>query len=59
MAVCEATFGVRLIGLDMVRSSVLAIDGLNFNQGDGEAILEDLDVAALSHAEIFRGRRCI
>ena len=30
------------------------MDGLNFNQGDGEAILEDLDVAALSHAEIFR-----
>ena len=30
------------------------LDGLNFNQGDGEAILEDLDVAALSHAEIFR-----
>ncbi len=31
------------------------MDGLNFNQGDGEATLEDLDVAAISHAEIFRG----
>ena len=31
------------------------MDGLNFNQGDGEATLEDLDVAALSHAEVFRG----
>ncbi|PYL10049.1 MAG: hypothetical protein DME33_02285 [Verrucomicrobia bacterium] len=31
------------------------LDGLNYNQGDGEAILEDLNVAALSHAEIFRG----
>src|SRR5436305_2937295 len=31
------------------------IDGLNFNQGDGEASLEDLDVAALSCAEVFRG----
>jgi iron complex outermembrane receptor protein len=31
------------------------LDGLNYNQGDGEAILEDFDVAALSHAEIFRG----
>src|SRR5215470_13277962 len=31
------------------------LDGLNFNQGDGEAILEDFDVAALSHAEVFRG----
>lgn len=31
------------------------LDGLNYNQGDGEAILEDFDVAALSHAEIFCG----
>jgi iron complex outermembrane recepter protein len=31
------------------------LDGLNYNQGDGEAILEDFDVAALRHAEIFRG----
>src|SRR5882672_7195677 len=31
------------------------LDGLNFNQGDGEATLEDFDVAALSHAEVFRG----
>ena len=31
------------------------MDGLNFNQGDGETTLEDLDVAALSHAEVFRG----
>ncbi len=31
------------------------MDGLNFNQGDGEATLEDLDVATINHAEIFRG----
>ena len=31
------------------------MDGLNFNQGDGETILEDFDIAALSHAEVFRG----
>ena len=31
------------------------LDGLNFNQGDGETTLEDFDVAALSHAEVFRG----
>src|SRR2546421_910507 len=31
------------------------LDGLNYNQGDGEAILEDFDVAALSQAEVFRG----
>lgn len=31
------------------------LDGLNYNQGDGETILEDFDVTTLSHAEIFRG----
>src|SRR5215469_14159543 len=31
------------------------MDGLNFNQGDGETILEDMDVAAISHAEVFLG----
>ena len=31
------------------------LDGLSYNQGDGETILEDLDVSTLSHAEIFRG----
>jgi iron complex outermembrane recepter protein len=31
------------------------LDGLSYNQADGEAILEDFDVAALSHAEVFRG----
>ena len=31
------------------------LDGLSYNQGDGEAILEDLDVGTLSHAELFRG----
>jgi len=28
---------------------------LNFNQGDGETILEDFDVASLTYAEVFRG----
>src|SRR4030095_15086339 len=31
------------------------LDGLNYNQGDGETILEDFDVGALRYAEIFRG----
>jgi len=31
------------------------LDGLSFNQGDGESVLEDFDVAAVSHAEVFRG----
>ena len=34
---------------------IFLLDGLNFNQGDGEATFEDFDVAALSHAEVFRG----
>ena len=31
------------------------LDGLSYNQGDGEAILEDFDLSSLSRAEIFRG----
>ncbi len=31
------------------------MDGLNFNQGDGETTLEDINVAVITHAEIFRG----
>ena len=31
------------------------LDGVNFNEGDGETILEDFDVASLSYAEVFRG----
>jgi iron complex outermembrane receptor protein len=34
---------------------IFLLDGLNFNQGDGESVLEDFDVAALRHAEVFRG----
>src|SRR5215813_6892169 len=34
---------------------MVLMDGLNFNQGDGETILEDLDVATISYAEVFRG----
>jgi len=30
------------------------MDGLNFNQGDGETTLEDFDVASVSYAEVFR-----
>src|SRR5215471_889267 len=31
------------------------MDGLSFNQGDGETILEDIDVAVINYAEVFRG----
>jgi len=31
------------------------LDGLTLNQGDGEAILEDFDLATIKYAEIFRG----
>src|SRR5262249_60842941 len=31
------------------------LDGLTINQGDGEAILEDFDLATVKYAEVFRG----
>jgi len=31
------------------------LDGLTLNQGDGEAILEDFDLATIKFAEVFRG----
>ena len=31
------------------------LDGLTFNQGDGEAIIEDFDVSTLKCAQIYRG----
>ena len=31
------------------------LDGLSLNQGDGEAILEDFDLATVKYAEVFRG----
>ena len=31
------------------------LDGLSFNQGDGEAIIEDFDVSTLKYAEVYRG----
>ncbi|HTI72784.1 MAG TPA: TonB-dependent receptor [Candidatus Limnocylindria bacterium] len=30
-------------------------DGFAFNQGDGETILEDIDLASVKYAEVFRG----
>lgn len=31
------------------------LDGLTLNQGDGEAIMEDFDLATVKYAEVFRG----
>ena len=31
------------------------LDGLTINQGDGEVILEDFDLATIKYAEVFRG----
>src|SRR5215471_13179924 len=31
------------------------MDGLNFNQGDGETVIEDINVAVINYAEVFRG----
>src|SRR5262249_43175986 len=35
------------------------LDGLPLNQGDGEAILEDFDLATLKYAEVFRGANAL
>jgi outer membrane receptor for Fe3+-dicitrate len=35
--------------------AMFLLDGLNYNQADGEAILEDFNVGALRYAEILRG----
>ena len=32
------------------------LDGLTLNQGDGEVILEDSDLATIKYAEVFRAR---
>jgi iron complex outermembrane recepter protein len=31
------------------------MDGLNFNQADGETVIEDVDIAVINYAEVFRG----
>src|SRR4029077_5058749 len=31
------------------------LDGLTLNQADGEAILEDFDLATIKYAEVYRG----
>ena len=35
------------------------LDGLTINQGDGEAILEDFDLATIKYAEVFRGANAL
>jgi iron complex outermembrane receptor protein len=35
------------------------IDGLTLNQGDGEIILEDLDVSTFKYSEIYRGANAL
>ena len=35
------------------------LDGLTLNQGDGEAILEDLDLATIKYAEVYRGANAL
>jgi iron complex outermembrane recepter protein len=47
--------GSGITSEDQPLGVMFLLDGLNFNQGDGESVLEDFDVAALSHAEVFRG----
>ncbi len=47
--------GTGITSEDEPLGVMFLLDGLSYNQADGEAILEDFDVAALSHAEIFGG----
>jgi iron complex outermembrane receptor protein len=34
------------------------LDGISFDQGDGETIIEDFDVSTLKYAEVYRGADC-
>jgi iron complex outermembrane receptor protein len=47
--------GSGITSEDELLGVMFLLDGLNFNQGDGETILEDFDVASLSYAEVFQG----
>jgi iron complex outermembrane receptor protein len=47
--------GSGITSADEPLGVMFLMDGLNFNQGDGEATLEDLDISTISHAEILRG----
>jgi len=35
------------------------LDGITLNQGDGETILEDFDLATIKYAEVFRGANAL
>jgi iron complex outermembrane receptor protein len=47
--------GFGVIQEDEPSSVQYLIDGLTLNQGDGEMIVEDLDVGTFKYAEIYRG----
>jgi iron complex outermembrane recepter protein len=47
--------GYGVIQEDEPSSVQYLIDGLTLNQGDGEMIIEDLDVGTFKYAEIYRG----
>jgi iron complex outermembrane recepter protein len=47
--------GSGITSEDELIGVMFLLDGLSYNQGDGETVLEDLDVSTLSHGEIFRG----
>src|SRR5499425_1017096 len=47
--------GSGITSEDEPLGAMFLMDGLNFNQGDGETTLDDIDVAVISHAQVFRG----
>src|SRR5262245_30965727 len=47
--------GSGITSEDEPLGAMFLMDGLNYNQGDGETILEDIDVAVINYAEVFRG----
>jgi len=51
--------GYGVIQEDEPSSVQYLIDGLTLNQGDGEMIIEDLDVGTFKYAEIYRGANAL
>ena len=47
--------GSGITSQDEPLGAMFLMDGVNFNQGDGETVLEDINIAVINYAEIFRG----
>ena len=47
--------GSGILSEDEPIGIIFLLDGFPFNQGDGEAILEDFSISSIKYAEVFRG----